>query len=140
VCFIFSPARSPDAAAWYAALAKPRWNPPSRWFGPVSAALYVAMGIAVWLVSRERYHAKRPAALAAYGLQLLLNAAWAPVFFGWRNLGAGLFDVVALWLAALWTEREFLSVRPAAAWLLLPYLAWVSFAMALNFSLWRLNQ
>jgi translocator protein len=140
VGFGFSPAHSPDAAAWYAALAKPVWTPPSRWFGPIWTALYVLIGIAVWLVSRERYHVKRPVALAAWGLQLLLNAAWAPLFFGWRNLGAGLFDIVALWLATLWTEREFLSMRPAAAGLLLPYLAWITFAMALNFNLWRLNQ
>jgi translocator protein len=140
VYFMFSPARSPDTATWFAALAKPPWNPPSRWFAPVWTALYVSMGLAVWLVSRERYHAKRSAALAAYFVQLSLNAAWAPLFFGWRNLGAGLFDMVALWLAISWTVREFLAVRPASAWLLFPYLAWVTFAMALNFSIWRLNQ
>ncbi len=136
----FSPARSAAAAAWYAALHKPLWVAPMSWFGPVWTALYALMGTAAWLVSRERYHRKRTPALAAYCIQLLLNALWAPLFFGARNIGAGLFVVVALWLAIVWTIREFFPVRPLAAWLLLPYLAWVSFAMALNFSLWRLNQ
>jgi len=77
--------------------------------------------------------------LTAYAVQLLLNALWAPLFFGQKNVGAGLFDSVALWLAVLWTLREFFAVRPPAALLLTPYLAWVSFAMAMNFSLWRLN-
>lgn len=137
---LFSPAHSPPTAEWYSALAKPPWMPPSRWFGPVWTVLYCLMGTAAWLVSRERYHEKRGVALAAYFIQLLLNAAWAPLFFGAHNLGAGLFIIVALWLALLWTIREFTPVRAAAAWMLVPYLLWVSFAMALNFSLWRLNQ
>jgi translocator protein len=136
----FSPARSHQAAVWYATLAKPGWTPPSSWFGPIWGALYLAMGTAVWMVSRERYHARRVTALAAYFIQLALNAAWAPLFFGWKSPGAGLFDIVALWLALLWTVREFGAVRPVAASLLLPYLAWMTFTVALNFSLWRLNQ
>lgn len=136
----FSPGRSADAAAWYASLAKPPWILPASWFGPIWAVLYVLMGAAAWLVSRERYHKKRSAALAAYGLQLALNALWAPLFFGLQNVGAGLFDIVALWLAIIWTMREIFAVRPPAAWLLAPYFVWVSFAMALNFSIWHLNQ
>jgi translocator protein len=137
---VFSPARSPAAAGWYAALSKPWWIPPSRWFALVWALLYVLMGTGVWLISQERYHARRTAALTAYAVQLLLNALWAPLFFGERNLGAGLFDCVALWLASLWTVREFFAVRVPAALLLVPYIIWVSFAMVLNFNLWRLNQ
>jgi benzodiazapine receptor len=137
---LFSPARSPAAAAWYASLSKPPWIAPIHWFAPIWTVMYVLMGAAVWLISRERYHMKRRAALSAYALQLLLNALWAPLFFGEKNVGAGLFDSVALWLAILWTLREFSAVRPPAALLMMPYLAWVSFAMALNFSLWRLNQ
>jgi tryptophan-rich sensory protein len=138
--FFFSPAHSAATAEWYAALAKPPWMPPNRWFGAVWAALYCLMGTAAWLVSRERYHERRGTALAAYFVQLLLNAAWAPLFFGARNLGAGLFTIVALWLALVWTLREFTPVRLTAACMLVPYLLWVTFAMALNFSLWRLNQ
>jgi len=137
--FVCSPAHSPPAAAWYAALAKPAWIAPSRWFGPIWTVLYVSMGGAAWLVSRERYHAKRSAAMAAYFVQLALNAFWPPLFFAWRSLGASLFDVVALWLAILWTLREFVQVRPLAAWLLLPYLGWVTFAVASSYALWRLN-
>jgi benzodiazapine receptor len=137
---ILSPRLSPAAGLWYAALTKPSWTPPERWFGPVWVVLYVLMGTSVWLIWRERYHRSRNSALAAYALQLLLNAAWAPLFFGAKNIGAGLFVIVALWLAVAWTLREFAAVRPAAAWMLVPYLAWVSVASALNFAIWKLNQ
>jgi benzodiazapine receptor len=138
--FLFSPAHSAAAAHWYAALAKPPWTPPGSWFGPVWITLYCLMGAAAWLVSRERYHENRNAALAAYFLQLALNAAWAPLFFGARNIGAGLFIMVALWLTVAWTIRAFALVRAAAALLLVPYLLWITYAMTLNFSVWRLNQ
>ena len=138
--FLFSPAHSPAVAHWYAGLAKPAWTAPDRWFGPVWIALYCLMGTAAWLVSRERYHAKRNAALVAYFLQLVLNAAWAPLFFGAGNLGAGLFIMVALWLTVAWTIRAFATVRAAAVLMLVPYFVWITYAMALNFSVWRLNQ
>src|SRR5208282_558210 len=97
------------------------------------------MGTAAWLVWRERYHRKRGAALTAYAMQLALNALWAPLFFGFKSIGAGLFVAVALWVAVIWTIREFITVRALAAWLLAPYVIWVSFAMSLNLSIWRLN-
>lgn len=137
---LVSPARSAIAAAWYANLTKPPWAIPNSWFGPVWAVLYVMMGTSAWLVSRERYHRRQTVALGAYIVQLLLNAAWMPLFFAARNPGSGLFDIVALWVAVAWTIREFFSVHRAAAWLLVPYWLWVSFAMTLNFSLWQLNQ
>jgi translocator protein len=136
---IFSPGGSARAAEWYAMLLKPAWSPPNRWFGVAWAALYLLMGTAAWLVWRERYHRKRATALTAYAIQLLLNASWAPLFFGAKNIGAGLFVAVALWLTIIWTVREFAAVRAAAAWLLAPYVIWASFAMALNLSIWRLN-
>ena len=137
---LVSPARSAAAAAWYASLVKPPWVIPNSWFGPVWTVLYVMMATAAWLVSRERYHRRQAVALGAYVVQLLLNAAWMPLFFAARSPGFGLFDIVALWLAVAWTIREFFPVQRAAAWLLVPYWLWVSFAMALNFSLWQLNQ
>lgn len=137
---LVSPGHSAGAAAWYAGLAKPPWTPPTSWFGPVWTVLYLLMGTAAWLVSRERYHRRRDIALGAYALQLVLNAAWSPLFFGARSAGLGLFDVVAMWLGVAWTVREFYPVRRAAAWLLVPYWVWVSYATALNFSIWRLNQ
>jgi translocator protein len=134
-----SPRLSPAAGIWYGRLAKPPWGQPNSWFGPVWIGLYVLMGSAAWLIWRERYHRGRSAALTAYAIQLLLNAAWAPVFFGARNIGAGLFVTVALWLSIVWTIREFAKVKPAAAWMLAPYLIWVSFASALNLAIWKLN-
>jgi len=134
---VFAPRTA--ASGWYALLAKPQWAPANAWFAPVWSALYVSMGIAAWLVWEERYHRARNAALAAYAIQLLLNAAWAPVFFGAESVGAGLFLIVALWLSIVWTLREFAIVKSASAWLMAPYLAWVSFAGALNFAIWRLN-
>jgi len=137
---LFSPAVSSSARHWYALLAKPHWAPPNSWFAPVWTVLYVMMGASAWLIWRERYHRGRSPALAAYAIQLIINAAWAPLFFGAKNIGAGLFAIVALWLSIAWTVREFAVVKPAAAWLLAPYLIWVSFASALNLSLWKLNQ
>ncbi len=136
---LFSPRMSAASGHWYAMLAKPAWTPPDSWLGPVWMALYALMGTAAWLIWRERYHRGRNAALAAYAVQLLLNAAWAPLFFGARNIGAGLFVTVALWLAVAWTIREFAAVRAVAAWTMVPYLIWVSFGSALNFVIWKLN-
>ncbi len=136
---LFAPGGSAKAAAWYAQLAKPAWAPPTRWLGPVWALLYPLMGTAAWLIWRERYHRRRGPALAAYGVQLLLNALWAPLFFGAKNTGAGLFIAVALLLAVIWTMREFLAVRAVAAWMLAPYATWTGFVVALNLAFWRLN-
>jgi benzodiazapine receptor len=124
---------------WYAALSKPAWTPPVRWFGPIWMVLYVAMGTAAWLVWSERYHRTRNVALLAYAIQLLINALWVPVFFGAKNIGAALFVIVALWLSVAWTLREFSRVKRTAAWLLVPYIAWVTLAVALNLSIWKHN-
>lgn len=137
---LFSPRVSPAAKQWYELLAKPAWAPPTAWFGPVWTLLYVLMGTSAWLIWRERYHRGRGAALAAYVIQLLLNALWSPAFFGARNIGAGLFVSVALWLSIAWTIREFAAVRSAAAWMLAPYLIWVGLTCALNLAVWKLNQ
>jgi benzodiazapine receptor len=136
---VFSPGFSASATQWYAALIKPAWLPPQNWFGPVWAALYISMAIAAWMVWRERYHRGRAMAMSAYAAQLLLNALFPPVFFGLKSLGAGLFDIIALWIALAWTLREFARVRIAAALVLVPYLLWVSFAAAITLSIWRLN-
>jgi len=136
---LFSPGISASATQWYATLVKPEWLPPQDWFAPVWTALYMLMGIAAWLIWRERYHRGRSAAIAAYAVQLLLNALWPPLFFGLRNIDAGLFDIVALWLAIGWTMREFARVRIAAAVTLVPYFLWVSVAAAINLGIWKLN-
>lgn len=136
---MFSPALSASARQWYAGVSKPAWLPPHDWFLSVWLILYITMGTAAWLIWRERYHRGRSAAIAAYALQLLLNALWPPLFFGLRNLDAGLFDIIALWLAIGWTLREFARVRAAATLLMLPYFLWVTFAAAMNLAVWKLN-
>jgi benzodiazapine receptor len=136
---LFSPGLSATASRWYAMLAKPEWVAPQNWFGPVWTALYVSMAIAAWSIWRERYHRGRATAITAYAVQLLLNALWPALFFGLKNIGAGLFDIVALWLAIGWTVREFARVKPSAAVILVPYFLWVSFATAMNLAIWKLN-
>lgn len=122
--------------AWYAALHKPAWNPPAWVFGPAWTLLYTLMAVAAWLVWK-RIGWKRP--LLIYFVQLALNAAWTPIFFGARELGWALVDIIALWIAILLTMRDFHRVSRPAGWLFAPYLGWVTFAAILNFTLWRLN-
>jgi len=136
---LFSPRFSAPAAHWYAALAKPDWTPPQNWFPPVWIALYVLMAIAAWIIWRERYHRGRTAAITAYCIQLLLNTLWTPVFFGLKNIDAGLFCIVALWLAVGWAMREFARVKAAAALILVPYFLWITFVAAINLAVWKLN-
>jgi len=124
---------------WYASLRKPAWNPPSWVFGPVWTALYTMMAVAAWLVWRRGGFAARRRPLILFLVQLALNAAWTPLFFGLQQPGWAFAEIVLLWLAIAATLAAFRPVSPAAAWLLAPYLAWVSFAALLNFSLWRLN-
>lgn len=124
---------------WYAALKKPAWNPPGWIFGPVWTALYIMMAVAAWLVWKQGGFKTHRRALTMFLVQLALNALWTPLFFGLHWTGVAFAEIVLLWLAIAATLAAFRSVRPLAAWLLTPYLAWVSFAAVLNFTLWRLN-
>lgn len=124
---------------WYAQLNKPSWNPPGWIFGPVWTALYIMMAVAAWVVWRRGGFAVQSGPLGLFLLQLLLNAAWSPLFFGLHNPALAFAEIVLLWLALLATLRAFRKVQRGAGLLLLPYLAWVSFAAGLNFTLWRLN-
>jgi tryptophan-rich sensory protein len=126
-------------AGYYAALVKPAWAPPAWIFGPVWTVLYLMMAVAAWLVWRGGGWRARSRPLAWYLVQLLLNALWTPLFFGLRNPGLALAGIVLLGLAIVLTGRAFRPVSRAASWLLFPYLVWVVFAAALNFSIWRLN-
>jgi tryptophan-rich sensory protein len=121
---------------WYASLAKPAWNPPAWLFGPAWTLLYTLMAVAAWLVWKRAGWGR---ALWLYFLQLLLNAAWTPIFFGAHQLGWALVEIVALWIAIFFTLRSFYQVSRTAGVLFVPYLAWVTFATVLNFTLWRLN-
>jgi translocator protein len=128
---------TPALRPWYASLSKPSWTPPNWLFGPVWTILYVAMAIAAWRVWQKVGLTAVPMQL--FVLQLLLNVGWSAVFFRLRSPGLAFAEIVMLWLAILATSIGFWKVVPAAGWLLLPYLIWVSYATALNFSIWRLN-
>lgn len=134
-------ATSSSVATWYPALVKPSFNPPAWVFGPVWTALYLMMGVAVFLVWRQGIGADGVRlALGVFLLQLLLNGAWSLLFFGLRSPAWAFVDIVALWLAIGGTVWLFWRVLPAAGLLLLPYWAWVSFAAVLNGSIWSLNR
>jgi tryptophan-rich sensory protein len=125
----------------YAGLAKPSFNPPEWLFGPAWTVLYVLMAVAAWLVWKRGFGAPGvKLALAAFLVQLVLNALWSIFFFGLRSPLAGLVDIIAMWLAILATIFLFFRVSVPAGILLLPYIAWVSFAAILNAAILRLNR
>lgn len=124
---------------WYAALAKPSWNPPSSVFAPVWSTLYILMGVAAWLVWRKVGFAGAPVALGLFVFQLLLNVLWSYLFFGAHRPDLACVDIIVLWLVILATTIGFWRVSVPAGVLLLPYLCWVGFASALNLQLWQLN-
>ncbi len=124
---------------WYQSINKPTWNPPAWVFGPVWTTLYAMMAVAAWRVWRQGGFAKQRGPLGIFLLQLALNAAWSLLFFGLKQPGIAFAEIVLLWLAIAWTIAAFRRVQRFAAWLLVPYLAWVSFAAFLNGTLWRLN-
>jgi translocator protein len=125
---------------WYNSLAKPAWNPPAWVFAPAWAALYILMAAAAWLVWREGGWREQRRPLGLFLFQLLLNALWTPLFFGLHQPGWALAEIVLLWLTLAGTLFSFWRVSHLAGVLLMPYLAWVSFASLLNFAIWRLNR
>lgn len=129
-----------SVSSWYSALNKPAFAPPNYLFAPVWTLLYLLMGIAVWLVWRKGLMTKE--AKIAFGLfwfQLVLNALWSYLFFGLQNPLAGLVEIIFLWGAILATIIYFFKISTTAGALMVPYLAWVTFAALLNFFIWRLN-
>ncbi len=130
---------------WYPSLRKPGWTPPSWLFAPVWTILYVHMAVAAWLLEREaRRHPERNeaarSAIAAWWTQLVLNVGWSVVFFGMRRIGLATSVIAALWAAILTTILLAWRVSKIPALLLAPYLAWTSFASALNVRIWQLNR
>ncbi len=125
---------------WYQTLTKPVFNPPSWLFGPVWVTLYALMGVAAYRVSRLGM--KRGAvksAVVMFLIHLALNALWSPIFFGARQIPLGFVTIVAIWLTLIVTISRYQKLDIKSAYLLLPYLAWVSFATVLNYNLWLLN-
>ena len=125
---------------WYETLAKPWWRPPNWVFAPAWSVLYLTIALSGWLVWRRAglYAAALP--LAVYLFQLVLNAGWSGIFFGLRRPDYAFAELVLLWLSIIATIAVFYPVDKVAAWLLTPYLCWVSFAGILNLTIWRMNK
>ena len=142
LCFATSAigaAASIQAKTFYGSLVQPDWAPPASLFGPVWLVLFALMGISAWMVWRAGGFIRNGNALTVFIVQLGVNALWSWLFFAWHEGGWAFADIVLLWLLILAVILDFRRVRPLAAALLVPYLAWVSFAAALNFSVWQLN-
>jgi benzodiazapine receptor len=125
-----------DVKGWYKTLRKPSWTPPDWLFGPVWTALYTAMGYASYLVWKE---GGGSLPLTLYGIQLVMNLAWSPLFFKKHEIGFALLDITALLGVLGATIVQFNKVSPTASYLLLPYLAWTSYATALTASIYKKN-
>jgi tryptophan-rich sensory protein len=143
-----------DFKEFYSIIVKPSFSPPAWIFGPVWIVLYIMMGIAAFLAWQKKdssaelpSSAKATAdiekrikpAIVFYLLQLFLNYLWSIIFFGQRNYGLALIDIGLLWIVIILTGISFYKISKPAAWLLFPYLLWVSFAGVLNFMIWQLN-
>ena len=124
---------------WYRTLRKPDFTPPGWLFGPVWSALYTLMALAAWRTWRYGHGRPRWMALVWFFVQLSLNAAWSPLFFGLHRPGWALIDIVAMAATIAVTTWKFLHIDRLAAALMLPYLMWVSFATLLNFAIWEMN-
>jgi len=130
---------SASAGVFYGSLSQPSWAPPAWLFGPVWSVLYILIGVAAWLVWRKNGFSGGSTALRLFGIQLLVNALWTWLFFVWHLGAISLAEIILLWLLIAATFSAFWRLHRLAALMLVPYLAWVSFASALTFSLWRLN-
>lgn len=143
VCFgasaIGSAATIAEIGGWYATLEKPSFNPPNWIFGPVWSLLFLMMAIAAWLVWRKSGLAGAKSALIVFLAQLIANVMWSVLFFGMHRPDLAFFEICFLWLLIAITIGLFFRHSKLAAALMLPYLAWVSFAAVLNFTIWRLN-
>lgn len=135
----FGAKASIDAQTFYQQLTLPSWAPPGWLFGPVWTVLYGLMGVAAWLVWRDYGFAGAKTALTLYLTQLVFNALWSWTFFAWAQGALSFGVLVVLWLLIAATLYQFWRLKPLAGYLLLPYIAWVSFAGVLNFTVWQLN-
>jgi len=127
--------------SWYQTIARPTWNPPGWLFGPVWTTLYVMMGISLFLVWKEDASVElKKIGIALFAVQLVLNFFWSFIFFDQHQIGWALVEIAAMWVFILLTIFAFAQVNKAAAWLLVPYISWVSFATILNYTIWQLNK
>ncbi|QGQ22024.1 tryptophan-rich sensory protein [Gimesia benthica] len=132
-------ATTPEIEGWYKTIEKPMWNPPDSVFGPVWTTLFLMMAIAAWMVWKPEGVKAARMPLTLFAGQLSLNVAWSWIFFGMHEPGWAFAEIVILWLAVTATTVTFFRYSSVAGWLMVPYLAWVSFASVLNFTIWRLN-
>ncbi|MEK7643983.1 MAG: TspO/MBR family protein [Patescibacteria group bacterium] len=139
---------TPSIAGWYSGIVKPAINPPAWVFGPVWTTLFALMGVSAWLIwkqgiatspSAPRNDKKIRIALGIFLGQLVLNTLWSIIFFGLHSPGGALIEIIFLWFAILATIIAFAKISRPAAWLLAPYIIWVSFAIFLNYAIWALN-
>jgi tryptophan-rich sensory protein len=138
--FIGSFFTTPAIPTWYAMLQKPSFAPPNWVFFPVWTALFIMMGISLFLVWKKGLEDKTvKTAIYIFAGQLVLNALWSFAFFGLRSPLLGLMEIIILWMAILATIVTFKKLSRTAAYLLIPYILWVSFAAFLNYMIWRLN-
>jgi translocator protein len=129
-----------SVSTWYQVLEKPFFNPPSWVFGPVWLTLYLLMGISAYLIwKRTRENKEIKNTMNIYWAHLALNATWTPIFFGLQNIALAFFAIVALWILILILIVKFWRINKIASYLLMPYIAWVTIATALNASIWYLN-
>lgn len=125
---------------WYASLQKPIWTPPSLAFPMAWTILYALMSIAAWLVWKHRAeNSSVTTALLLFALQLILNAAWSWIFFGRHQMGWALVEMLGLWVVIAGMLYLFWKIDAMAGYLMIPYLAWVSFALVLNWAIWKMN-
>lgn len=140
VGFLAGYATQSSVTTWYTTLNKPSFNPPNWVFAPVWTLLYILMGIGAGIVwSRGFYHKWVKTAMYHFGFQLLFNALWSIVFFGFRQPFWALLVILALLVLLALTIKWFRVINKTASWLLVPYLLWVCFATVLNYSIWTLN-
>ncbi|MFP4115818.1 MAG: TspO/MBR family protein [Candidatus Aenigmatarchaeota archaeon] len=138
--FVGSVFTADAVSGWYPTLQKPAFTPPNWVFGPAWTALYILMGISLYLVWREGFERREvKVGIGIFAVQLFLNALWSFLFFGLRSPLLGLVEIIPLWIAILATVIYFYRISKKASYLLIPYLAWTSFAALLNYSIFILN-
>ena len=129
----------PNITSWYATLNKPAFNPPNWLFAPAWTTLFILMGLALYLVWERGGWKANKLPITVFGIQLLLNILWSVLFFGLQNPLAAFVEIIFLWIAILGTIMLFYRVEKTAAYLMVPYICWVTFAALLNYSIWLLN-
>jgi len=130
----------PSIPTWYATLQKPSFSPPNWLFAPVWITLFTLMGVSAYLVWNKGLKNKQvKESLSIFGIQLILNAFWSFLFFGLKSPLYAFIEIIILWGAIVLTILKFYKISKKAGLLLFPYIVWVSFAMTLNFYVWRLN-